>query len=110
MCNDTEKWWKVWRGIECEKFDELWLKHSKVSKIYILLGCFWPKYLILELKKSTEVLYFMTLESDAKFEEKLTRGLENDTKNSANFHQSTWKPQNWDFDDILLPKVENVWA
>ena len=53
-----------------EKFDELWLKHSKVSKIYILLGCFWPKYIILVLKKSTEVLYFMTRESDAKFEKK----------------------------------------
>ena len=31
----------------------------------------------------------MTLESDAKFEEKLTRGLENNMRNVANFHQST---------------------
>ena len=31
----------------------------------------------------------MTLKSDAKFEEKLTRGLENDTRNIVNFHQST---------------------
>ena len=30
----------------------------------------------------------MALESDAKFEEKLTSGLEN---NMTNFHQSTWK-------------------
>ena len=52
----------------------------------------------------------MTLESDAKFEEKLTCGLENDMRNMANFHQSTWKSQNWDFDGILLSKVENVWA
>ena len=29
----------------------------------------------------------MTLESDAKFEEKFTCGLENDTRNLANFHQ-----------------------
>ena len=36
----------------------------------------------------------MTLESDAKFEEKLTCGLENNMKNLANFHQSTWKSQN----------------
>ena len=49
----------------------------------------------------------MTLKSDAKFEEKLTRGLENDS-NLANFHQSTLKSQNWDFDGILLSKVENV--
>ena len=31
----------------------------------------------------------MRLESDAKFEEKLTRGLENNMKNLENFHQST---------------------
>ena len=33
----------------------------------------------------------MTLESDAKFEEKLTRGLENNMKNLENFNQSTRK-------------------
>ena len=33
----------------------------------------------------------MALKSDAKFEEKLTRGLENDTRNLTNFHQSTLK-------------------
>ena len=49
----------------------------------------------------------MTLKSDAKFEEKLTCGLENDS-NLANFHQSTLKSQNWDFDGIVLSKVENV--
>ena len=30
----------------------------------------------------------MTLNSDAKFEEKLTCGLENDMRNMENFHQS----------------------
>ena len=32
------------------------------------------------------------------------------TRNFANFHQSTWKCQNWNFDGILLSKVGNVWA
>ena len=50
----------------------------------------------------------MTLENDAKFEEKLTCGLKNDMRNLANFHQSTQKCQNWDFDGVLLSKVENV--
>ena len=50
----------------------------------------------------------MPLKSDAKFEEKLTCGLENDMRNLANFHQSTRKSRNWDFDGILLSKVENV--
>ena len=50
----------------------------------------------------------MTVQSDAKFEEKLTFGLGNDMRNLANFHQSTRKSQNWDFDGILLSKVEKV--
>ena len=44
----------------------------------------------------------MTLECDAKFEEKLTCGLENDMRNLANFHQSTRNSQNWDFHQILF--------
>ena len=36
----------------------------------------------------------MTLKGDAKFEEKLTFGLENDMTNMANFHQSNLKSQN----------------
>ena len=50
----------------------------------------------------------MTLECDAKFEEKLTCGLESDMRNLAYFHQSTRNSQNCDFHWILLYKVENV--
>ena len=39
----------------------------------------------------------MILEIDAKFEEKLTCGLWNNMRNLANFHQSTSKSENWDF-------------
>ena len=46
----------------------------------------------------------MTLKTDAKFKEKLTYGLENDMGNLTNFHQSSGKSQNWDFDGILLSK------
>ena len=49
----------------------------------------------------------MTLKSDAKFEEKLTCGLEYDTRNFTNLHKSTQKSQNRNFDAILLSKVEN---
>ena len=35
------------------------------------------------------------------FEEKMTCGLENDMRNMAKFHQSTWKSQNWNFDGIV---------
>ena len=68
------------------------------------MGSFRAKY-----KKTTEeLLSFMTLKSDAKFEEKLTCCLENEIRNLTNFHQSTRKCQNWNFDGILLSKVENV--
>ena len=50
----------------------------------------------------------MTMKSHAKFEEKLICGLENDMRNFVNFHQSTQKSQNQDFDGILLSKIENV--
>ena len=50
----------------------------------------------------------MELNIDAKFEGKLTLAFKNDMRNLANFYQSTRKSQNWDFDGILLSKVENV--
>ena len=52
----------------------------------------------------------MTLESDSKFEEKVVCCLENDMRNFANFYQSTWKCQNWNFDKSFLSKVGNVRA
>ena len=51
----------------------------------------------------------MALNIDAKFEVKLAFAVENDMRNLANFHQSTQKSQNWDFDGIVLFKVENVY-
>ena len=111
--HDTEEWCKIWRGtallfqISHEKFDKFWPKHLKVSKILTLIGSFWPKYKLFDLK-CTKELPFVTLKSDTKFEEKLTSGLEKDRRNLENFHQSTWKSQNWHLDSILLRKVENV--
>ena len=115
ISNDTEEWWEIWRGTDLsfqnwhKEFDEFWLENFKVSRIYPLMGCFWPKYIMVELKKYRE-LSFMTLECDAKFEEKLTCGLKNGMRNLAIFHQSTQNSQNSDFHWILLYKVENVWA
>ena len=50
----------------------------------------------------------MTLKCHAKFEEKLTCGLEIGMMNLANFYQNTLKCQNWEFDGILLSKDENA--
>ena len=56
-------------------------------------------------------LSFMTLKYHTKFEEKLTCALENGMRDYfTSFHQNTCKYQNWDFDMILLSKIEDAWA
>ena len=44
----------------------------------------------------------MTLESDAKFEEKLAHGFKNDMTNLVNFNASSGKSENLHFDVLLL--------
>ena len=41
---------------------------TQKSENFISIGYFWPKYMWFELKKNTEELSFMALNSDAKFE------------------------------------------
>ena len=63
ICHDNEEWCKIWRGIDLsfqnwhEEFDEFWPEHLKVSKIFILMGSFWARYILLELKKYRGVSY-----------------------------------------------------
>ena len=67
LCHDNEEWYKIWRGIDLsvqnwhKKFDKFWPEHSKIPKIYTLIGCFWQKYVMFELKKSIEELCLMAL-------------------------------------------------
>ena len=57
LCHDNEEWSKNWRGIDLsvqnwhEEFDEFWPEHSKISKTCTLMGFFWTKYIMFELKK-----------------------------------------------------------
>ena len=56
----------MWRGIDLlfqnlhKECDEFWLKQLKVSKIYTLMGCFWPKFIMFELKKYRGVIFHDT--------------------------------------------------
>ena len=74
MCHDIEEWCKSWKGIDLsvqnwhEKFDKFWLEHSKISKMCTLMGFFWTKYKMFELKKAC----LIALKIDVKFEGKLT--------------------------------------
>ena len=101
MSHDPEDWCKIWRKTDLlfqkwQEFGEFWPEHSKVSKICTFIGSYCAKYLKFDLKKYRGVI-FHDNEEDAKFEEKLTCGLENEIRNIANFHQSIWKSQNWEF-------------
>ena len=102
MPHDPENWHKIWRKTDLlfqkwQEFGEFWHEYSKVSKICSFIGSYSGKYLIVDLKKVQRSY----LSWHAKFEEKLTCGLENDLRNVATFHQSTWKSQNCDFDEIF---------
>ena len=57
LCHDNEEWCKIWRRIDLlvqnwhEEFDKFWPEHSKIPKVCTLIGCFWPKHIMLKLKK-----------------------------------------------------------
>ena len=57
MCHDNEEWCKIERGLHLpvqnwhEDFEKFWPEHLKISQICTLIGCFWPKYIMFELKK-----------------------------------------------------------
>ena len=106
MCHENEEWCKIWRGIGLpaqnwhEEFEELWPKHLEISSIYFLMGCFWPKYIMLELKKHKGVMFEGTEYWCSK--RKLTCAFKNDMENLAHFQRL----KNNDF--ILERKTEEL--
>ena len=45
-----------------DEFNQFWPEHSKISKICTIMGCFWPKYMMFELKKYRRVIFHDTAE------------------------------------------------
>ena len=64
----NEGGYKIWRGTVLpfqnwhKEFDKFWSEHSKVSKVFTLMGSFWAKYILLELKKYRGVIFHETEE------------------------------------------------
>ena len=112
---ETEEGYKTRRKINLsfqnwhKKFDKFWSEHSKVSKMFTLMGSFWAKYILLGLKKYRGVI-FHDIEDWYKIWRKRDQWFEKRHDNWENLHQSTWKCQNWNFDKIVLSTVENAWA
>ena len=62
MSHDTEDWCKIWRKTDLlfqkwQGFGEFWSKHSKISKICLLIGPFCEKYITFHLKKYRAVKF-----------------------------------------------------
>ena len=64
--HETEERYNIWRGIDLsfqnwhKEFDKISPEHSKVSKIFILMGSYWAKYIFFELKKYRGVILHQT--------------------------------------------------
>ena len=74
--HETEVRYKIWRGIYLsfqnwhKEFDKFWPEHSEVSKLFNLMGSFWVKYILFELKKYRRVIFHKTKEGY-----KISRGI-----------------------------------
>ena len=61
-----EEWKGIWKGIFLsvqnlhEEFNKFWSEPSKISKICTLVDCFWPKYIMFELKKYRGLMFNST--------------------------------------------------
>ena len=57
MCHENEEWCRNWSELDLsiqnwyEEFDDFSPEHLKISKMCTLMGYFWPKYIMFELKK-----------------------------------------------------------
>ena len=77
---------QIWRGIDLwfqnwhEEFDKFWPELSKVMKGFPLLGSFWAKHILSELRKYRRVIFHNT-----EFGEKLTCCFKIDKGNLTNF-------------------------
>ena len=60
---ENEERYKIWREIDLsfpnwhKEFDKFWPDHLKVLKIFTLMGSFWAKYILFELKKYRGVIF-----------------------------------------------------
>ena len=99
ICHDNKELHKIWRGSDLsfqswhKEFDEFWSEHLKVSQIFILMGSFWAKYILFELKNYRGVIFYET-EEGYKFGDESTCHFKTDIRNLRNFDLSTRKFQN----------------
>ena len=93
---------RIWRGIDLsfqnwhKEFNKIWHEHSKVSKISTLMGTFWAKYVLFELKTYSGIIFHET-EERYKFVEESTCPFKIGIRNLTKFDPSTCKSQTFSF-------------
>ena len=107
--HETEGGYKIWRGIDLsfqnwhKEFDKIWPEHSKVSKIFILMGSFWAKCILFELKKYRGVIFHETEEGY-----KIWRGIDSSFQNWHKEFDKIW-PEHSKISKIFI-LVSSFWA
>ena len=116
MCHENKEWCRNWRKLDLsmqnwhEEFDDFSPEHLKISKICTLMGCFWPKYIMLDIKKYRGIIFDCTTNwykiwrktglYFLKWHEEFGKFSPKHVRNS----------KNWDFYWVVLSKIENVCA
>ena len=106
--HETEEGYKIWRGIDLSfqnwyKEYNVWPEHSKVSKIFILMGSFWAKYILFELKKYRGVIFHETEEGC-----KIWRGIDLSFQNWHKEFDEIW-PEDLKVSNIFI-LMGSFWA
>ena len=112
MCHNTEEWCKIWGGTDlcCKKWHEEFGEFDPTFeslKICTLMGSFWTRYIMFELKNYRGVMCHDTDEW-CNIQRKLTGGLKNGIRNLINFHASSCKSENLHLDGLVLSKTYKV--
>ena len=93
----TRIWWILNRALE--SLQNLHFDWFFLCKVYNV----WPK----KVHKSCLTWHWRVMQN---LKKNWWLWFGNDMRNLTNFHNSTWKCQNWEFDGNFLSKVEIVWT
>ena len=116
VSHETEEGYKICGGIDSlfqnwhNEFDKFWPEFSKISKMFVLMGSLWAKYILFELEKYRGIIFVETDEG-YKTWRRIKLSFQNWHKKFDKFWPEHSKIlQKFHFNGLLLSKVYIVWA